>query len=116
MNLSTEKITKVIPIYDVLNSKIFFFGILQRKLSIDESMAPYFRKHSCQQFTRGKLIRFGYKCWILASATGMPYNASIYERKAEKSNDDSLGTRVVKRAFEVCKEPKRHYVFFDSFF
>ena len=78
-------------------------------------MLPYFGKHSCKQFIRGKPIRFGYKCFMLASATGMAYNVSIYEGKTEKSNDDSLGTRVVKSSLEVCKELKKH-VFFYYFF
>ena len=56
MNLGTEKMAKVIPIYDVLNSKIQSFGILHSQLSIDESMVSYFRKHSCKQFVRGKPI------------------------------------------------------------
>ena len=94
-----------VPLYDALNSKIQSFGILHSQLSIDESMVPYFGKHSCK---RGKPIRFGYKCWTLASATGVPYNVSIYEGKTEKSNDDPLGTRVVKSVLEVCKEPKKH--------
>ena len=53
---------------------------------------------------------------MLATATGMPYNVSIYEGKTEKSNDDPLGTRVVKSALEVCKELEKHHVFFDNFF
>ena len=46
----------------------------------------------------------------------MPYNVSIYEGKTEKTNDGPLGTRVVKSALEVCKELKKHDVFFDNFF
>ena len=53
---------------------------------------------------------------MLASAIGMPCNVSISEGKTEKRNDDSLGTRVVKSALEVCKKPKKHHVFFDIFF
>ena len=44
MNLSTEKMAKVIQIYDVLNSKMQSFGILHSHLCIDESLVPYFRK------------------------------------------------------------------------
>ena len=55
-NLGTEKMAKVKPTYDVLNSKIQSFGILYSQLSIDESMVPYFGKHSCKQFIRGKSI------------------------------------------------------------
>ena len=85
-------------------------------------MVPYFGKHSCKQFIRGKPIQFGYKCWMLASATGMPIQCKTEESnergkqgKTKESNDDPLGTRVVNSALEVCKEPKKH-VFFDTFF
>ena len=53
MSLGTEKMAKVIPIYDALSSKIQSFGILHSQLSIHESMVPYFGKHSCK---RGKPI------------------------------------------------------------
>ena len=56
MNLGTEKMAKVIPTHDVLNSKIQSFGIFYSQLSIDESMVPYFGKQSCKQFIRGKSI------------------------------------------------------------
>ena len=56
MDLGTEKMAKVIPTYDVLNSKIQSFGIFYSQLSIDESMVPYFGKQSCKQFIRGKSI------------------------------------------------------------
>ena len=56
MNLGSEKMAKVKPTYDVLNSKIQSFGILYSQLSIDESMVPYFGKQSCKQFIRGKSI------------------------------------------------------------
>ena len=45
---------------------------------IDELMVPYYGRHSCKQFTRAKPIRFGYKLWVLASATGVPYKIEIY--------------------------------------
>ncbi|CAI6371246.1 unnamed protein product [Macrosiphum euphorbiae] len=32
--------------------------------SIDESMVPYFGRHGCKQFIRGKPIRFGFKCGL----------------------------------------------------
>ena len=85
-------------------------------------MVLYFGKHSCKQFIRGKPIQFGYKCWMLASATGMPIQCKTEESnergkqgKTKESNDDPLGTRVVNSALEVCKEPKKR-VFFDTFF
>ena len=76
--LGQGKIAKVAPIYEIL-SKIFKkFGILHNNISIDESMVPYFGRHSCKQFIRGKPIRFGFKLWVTASSTGLPYHVLIY--------------------------------------
>ena len=60
-NLSDTKMAKVEPLYNMLNDKFQQFGILHERLSIDESMVPYFGQHSCKQYIRAKPIRFGYK-------------------------------------------------------
>ena len=85
------------------------FRILHESLSVDQSMVPYFGRHSCKQFIKSKL-------WVLASSTGMSYNLHIYEGKPADQNEDSLGSRVVKRALAVCEKPEDHALFFDNFF
>ena len=92
------------------------FGIAHEDLSIDQSMVPYYGCHSCKQFIRAKPIRFGYELWVLASATGVPYKIEIYEERTSQGSDEPLGTRVVKNALEICKNPKDHSVYFDNFF
>ena len=92
------RMVKVKPLYNILNEKLFQFGIVHDSLSIDESMVPYFGRHSCKQFIKAKPIRFGFKIWMLASSTGMPYHAHIYERKPVEKSEETLGSRVVKRA------------------
>ena len=101
INLGTEKMAKVIPIYDVLNRKLSF-GILHSQLSIDKLMVPYFGKHSCKQFIRGKPIQFGYKCWMLASATGMPYN--VKQKRAMKGENRGKQKRamMIHESSEQC--------------
>ena len=69
-----SRMSKVKLIYDMINEKIAQFGILHVSLSVDESMVPYFGRHSCKQFIKSKL-------WVLASSTGISYNLHIYERK-----------------------------------
>ena len=54
--LSESRMAKVEPLYDLLNKKIQQFGIAHEDLSIDESMVPYYGRHSCKQFIRAKLI------------------------------------------------------------
>ena len=76
-HLSDCRMAKVKPLYDILNKKLRRFGVVHEDLSIDESMVPYYGRHSCKQFIRGKPIRFGYKLWVLASSTGLSYHVKI---------------------------------------
>ena len=65
-------------------------------------MVPYYSCHSCKQFIRSKTIRFGYKLWVLASATGVPCKIEIYQGRTNQGGDEPLGTRVVKNALKFC--------------
>ena len=51
---------KVRPIFNILNETGRYFNTAQM-YSVDESMIPYFGKHSSKQFIRGKPVRFGFK-------------------------------------------------------
>ena len=83
-----------------LNEKIQRYGIFHENLSIDESMVPYFGHHSCKQFIRGKPIRFGYKIWMLASNTGLPYRVAVYQGREDSADiEKPLGFRVVTLHF-----------------
>ena len=110
---------KVKPLYDLINQCMTKHGIMHEDLSIDESMVPYFGRHSCKQFIRSKPIRFGYKMWALCSATGMPYHVEIYEGRAindVRGRLPPLGTRVVKNLLKVCNQPSNHHIYMDNFF
>ena len=104
------------PLYDLLNTKIVQFGIVHESLSVDEEMVPYFGRHSCKQFIKAKPIRFGFKLRVLASSTGMSYHLHIYEGNTIEKTEDTLGSRVVKRALAVCNNPQDHSVFFANYF
>ena len=114
-SLSESPMAKAKPLYDLLNEKIQQFGIAHEDLSIGESMVPYYGSHSCKQFLRAKPIRFGYKLWVSASATGVPYKIKIYQGRTNQGSDEPLGTRVVKNSLEIYKNPKDHSVYFDFF-
>ncbi|XP_050340901.1 uncharacterized protein LOC126767429, partial [Bactrocera neohumeralis] len=49
-----DKFAKLRPIFDVMNQKNMQFGIFSHNLSIDEEMVPYFGRHSCKMFIKGK--------------------------------------------------------------
>ena len=108
---------KVEPLYQLLYENFQRYGIFHENLSIDESMVPYFGRHSCKQFIRGKPIRFVYKIWMLASNTGLPYRVAVYQgREGSADIEKPLGFRVVTSSLSVCGNPSDHHVFFDNFF
>ena len=114
-----NKVAKVSSLYKALNSSLIKFGIFHSQLSIDESMVPYYGRHSAKMFIRGKPIRFGYKIWSLCSADGYPYHLQIYRGKEPNCSRDPLGLRVVNQIVDVVlahSVPSSHQVYFDNFF
>ena len=65
-----DKLYKVREYADMLNSKFAKFGVFSHSLSIDEQMIPYFGRHSCKMFMKGKSVTFGFKSWCLCSSDG----------------------------------------------
>ena len=53
--------SKIAPLYEMLNRNLIQFSIFNKLLSVDESMVSYFGRHSAKMFTRGNLLvlRFG---------------------------------------------------------
>ena len=53
-----NKVAKIKPLYDSLNTQIIKWGVFHEPISIDESMVPYYGRHSAKMFIKGKPIRF----------------------------------------------------------
>ena len=114
-SLSSSKVAKIEPIFDMLRVQCQQFGIFDELLSIDESMIPYRGNYSVRQYMHNKPIKFGYKMWMLCGNTGFPYNFSIYCGKdAERTGP--LGAHVVNKMLSPVKDVSNHVVFFDNFF
>lgn len=64
---SKEKFAKVRPMLDHVNSACLANFQPEQVLSVDESMVPYFGRHSAKQYIHRKPIKFGY--WQLDWAT-----------------------------------------------
>ena len=90
---------------------------MTEKVSIDESMNPYYRKYSMKQHIRGKPICFEYKQWILAT----PLRYAIYRSPYQKTTAGydktlCLGHSVIIEL--VCKLPPTlpFHVYVDNVF
>ena len=114
-----DKTAKIAPIVTALNDNLVQFGFFHRDLSIDESMTPYFGRHSMKMFIKAKPIRFGFKWWCLCGTDGYPYHLKLYAGREEASYQEPLGTRVVNNMVDVVQKHsnvKMHHLFFDNFF
>lgn len=113
----TDKFAKLRPFFSILNEKFSQFGIFNHNLSIDEEMVPYFGRHSCKMFIRGKPVRFGFKLWCLTSENGYLFKFLPYGGASTKRVEGlSLGLEVVLSLLEVVDQPRSHKIFFGNFF
>ena len=47
---TNDKLGKVRPLFELLNERFLKFNSVEQRISIDESMAPYYGHHGCKQF------------------------------------------------------------------
>lgn len=112
-----DRFSKLRPLFDLINEKNMQFGVFSHNLSIDEEMVPYFGRHSCKMYIKGKPIRFGFKLWCLCSSNGYLYQFIPYGGKTSTyENELGLGANVVLNLLSVVQQPSIHRVFFDNFF
>ena len=91
---------KVVPLYDVLNSKVKQLGILHDHVSIDESMGDMDANNS------SKTNRYDLGT----------YDVRIYEGKGSTEPGTPLGVQMVNNAIETCAIPNGTHAFFDNVF
>lgn len=114
---AADRFAKVRPITDALNKKFMQFGVFSHNLSIDEQMIPYFGRHSCKMFIKGKPIRFGFKTWCLCSESGYLFSSSLYGGAATPHDKTiGLGAQTVLDLLANVSDPECHIIFFDNFF
>jgi len=112
-----DKFYKLRRYMELLNERFSKFGIFSHNLCVDEQMIPYFGRHSCKMYMRGKPVRFGFKVWCLCSSAGYLYKFLPYAgRSGDIDYDLGLGASTVLQLLEVVEEPNLHAVYFDNFF
>ena len=118
-----DKMSKVRPLLSHMNEKFltYFRAVQTQNLSIDESMVPYYGRHSCKQFIRGKPIRFGYKVWMLSTSLGYVVKFEPYQgakgRQAVYPGLGMGGSVVIDLIAALQEEEGRSYhLTFDNLF
>ena len=96
----------------MLNNRFLENGFSTECFSVDEAIIPYYGRHSCKQFIKGKPLRFGYKMWVAACINGYVMNLQPYPGLAEKADEIDLGSsanvvwhfaNVLRRKFPTGK-------------
>lgn len=117
-----DRLYKLRPIIETLNVNFRKYSGLDEKLSIDESMIPYYGKHYAKQFIKGKPIRFGFKNWALCTSNGYLLAFDIYMGKQPTLDNENktfgIGGNVVLSLLEKANIPphKGYQIYFDNYF
>lgn len=117
-----DKFSKMRPLFDILNKKFVEYAPIEEHHSVDEAMIPYFGRHGCKQFIRGKPIRWGYKFWVGATRLGYIINFDPYQGSSSNIPEEyaelGLGSAVVLNYADVLKTLPfaPFHLFFDNYF
>ncbi|CAK1595638.1 unnamed protein product [Parnassius mnemosyne] len=119
----SDKFAKLRPLFDLLNKIFSDMAPFEQNYSIDEAMVPYYGGHSCKQFIRGKLIRWGYKLWVGATRLGYLFWFDPYQGHFSNIpacyKQFGLGASVILSFADVlqsCYPNTQFHLFFDNFF
>ena len=91
----------------------------QTHLAIDESMVPYYGRHSAKQFIRGERepIRFGYKVYGASTRLWVIAFSYPYQGSGVINSQLGLGGSVVANLIESLPQSTEKYtIYFDNFF
>jgi DNA excision repair protein ERCC-6 len=113
-----DKFAKVRPLLRNLNERWLSFAPPETHLSIDESMIPYYGRHSAKQHIHGKPIRFGYKMWSMATTTGYLLQCEPYQGASTGNTvpDLGLGGSVISDLISELPSSIKYHLYFDNFF
>lgn len=115
-----DKFSKLRPLMSKLNERCMKFVPNETYFSFDESMAPYFGRHGCKQYIRGKPIRFGYKFCCGATRLGYICWFQLHQGKNPNTKHEEYGVSasVVLQFSKALTEahPGQYHFVFDNFF
>lgn len=123
-DLSTnDKFSKIRPLFKLLNENFLKFAPEKEHHSVDEAMVPYFGRHGCKQFIKGKPIRWGYKLWVGCTRVGYinwfePYQGAS-THVSPQYKDMGVGAGVVLTYVDRLRSrwpESKFHIFFDNFF
>ncbi|CAG4996426.1 unnamed protein product [Parnassius apollo] len=118
-NPDYDKLYKVRPLLEMLNTACKNEARTSTSQSIDEAMIRFKEISSLKQYMPAKPIKRGFKVWVRAdSSTGYVYEFQIYTGKNDDSTPEfGLGSNVVKSLSKsLIEEEVTVHLAFDNFF
>lgn len=119
----TDKFAKLRPLFRHINAKCLENAPLQKSHSIDEAMVPYYGRHGCKQYIKGKPIRYGYKFWVGCTRLGYVNWFEPYQGAATHVGtlytELGVGAGVVLTYADVLRSKwtdHQFHFYFDNFF
>ena len=112
-----DKILKVRPLFDHINSRCQKFCQPSEEISIDERMVRSKARFSFKQYIKNKPTKWGFKLWCLCnSSDGYTIKFSIYRGKTgELSSGKGLSYDVVMRLMDDYLD-EGYNLFVDNFY
>jgi len=116
MNLApNDRFAKIRPLFTALNSSFLHAFPYEKNLSVDESMVPYYGRHSAKQFICGKPICFGCKVRSINTLLGYCIQLEPYQGAGVTQSALGLGGSVVVKLVNTLPSDK-YILYFDNFF
>ena len=110
-----DRLGKVRPLIDHLNSKFRSLYDPSRDVAVDEAMIKFQGRSALKRYMPMKPIKRGIKVWVLGDSTNGYFSRfEVYTGRRE-SREEGLGAHVVKTLTSELKH-KHHHVYFDNFF
>ena len=112
-----DKLFKIRPLFEVVNSKFLEEYQPSQNLSVDEAMIAFRGQLAMKQYLPMKPVKRGIKVWMCADASnGFVCNMQVYTGKKDGgATEHGLGYRVVQDLTRPFIN-KNHHVFADNFF
>ena len=120
---NSDKLAKVGPFFNAIKENCILNYQPTQHVSVDESMVPYFGKHGTKKYILGKLIKFRFKLWVVATPVGYCIQFGSYTVKDSVLQDyENIGLRLgasvvvnLVRKLAVMQTSKYH-IAMDNFF
>jgi hypothetical protein len=111
-----DKLHKIRPLLDSVNSNSQAQYDLHREVSIDEAMVLFKGRSYFKQYMPKKPIKRGFKVWMACDArNGLISQCQVYTGKDVSGQvENQLGAKVVK-SISADLKGKGHHLYFDNF-